>query len=113
MLAVFAVWAGPAHACAIQADRLQGPEPLLVTLTAADCAGANFHWTVDGAPVDGQSFQTTMLRGPHRVTLTTDEGRFALQPIVVYGVALAVIGLAALDEVGRLRGEPALIIHGE
>ena len=32
----------------------------------------------------------------------------------VYGVALAVIALAALDELGRMRGDPAaLAIHGE
>jgi peptidoglycan hydrolase-like protein with peptidoglycan-binding domain len=88
-LGVFAVWAGPADACSIQADRLQGAEPLVVTLAAADCAGTTFHWTVDGAPVEGQTFQTTLRRGTHAVLLTTDEGTFRLQPIVVYGVVLA------------------------
>jgi len=88
-LGVFAVWAGPADACSIQADRLQGPEPLVVTLAAAECAGTAFHWTVDGAPVEGQTFQTTFLRGTHAVQLTTDEGTFRLLPIAVYGVVLA------------------------
>jgi len=105
-LVLFAVWATPAHACSIQADRLQGPEPLVVTLTAADCAGATFHWTVDGAPVDGASFQTTMLRGTHTVTLTTDEGTFRLQPIVVYGVALArPVRVAAFGSIVRFRAK--------
>lgn len=105
-LVVFAIWAGPANACSIQADRLRGPEPLVVTLVAADCAGTAFHWTVDGAPVDGQTFQTTLLRGTHAVQLTTDEGTFRLQPIVVYGVGLArPARVVAYGSIVRFRGK--------
>jgi lipoprotein-anchoring transpeptidase ErfK/SrfK len=104
-LGVVAVWAGPADACTIQADRLHGPEPLVVTLAAAGCTGTSFHWMVDGAPVEAQTFQTTLLRGTHAVQLTTDEGTFRLQPIVVYGVALTrPARVVAYGRIVRFRG---------
>jgi hypothetical protein len=47
-----------------------------------------------------------MLRGTHRVILTTDEGTFALQPIVVYGVALArPARVARFGSILRFRGK--------
>ncbi len=86
---VFTVWTAPAHACSVQAAPPSGPEPLTVTLTAVDCAGSAFHWSLGGLLAEGQSVTHTFARGSHAVSLTTDEGVFSAAPILTYGVVLA------------------------
>ncbi len=102
---VSTAWAAPAQACSVQAAPQSGPEPLTVALTAVDCTGSAFHWSLGGAPAEGPSVTHTFARGSYAVSLTTDDGVFRSQPIFAYGVVLARPRLPVrYGEVVRLRG---------
>ena len=86
-VAVFFVWAAPAHAKPIvnvQASATLGAAPLAVTLTASGDAAA-YHWDLgDGSVADGPVVQHQY--GPGRFTATvtaTDAGGETAQASVV------------------------------
>jgi PKD repeat protein len=117
VLAVFFVWAAPAHAKPIvnvQASATVGAAPLTVTLTASGGA-ATYHWDLgDGAAADGPVVQHQY--GPGRFTATvtaTDAGGETAQASVVITSAQLTLTGPKVGTYGRgatLRGRmvPAL-----
>jgi PKD repeat protein len=96
-LAVFSVWAAPAHAKPIvnvQASATVGSAPLTVTLTASGDAAA-YHWNLgDGSVADGAVVQHRYGHGRFTATVTaTDAGGDAAQAsVVVTSVRLTLTG---------------------
>src|SRR5262249_3924406 len=87
VVAVFFVWAAPAHAAPIvnvQASTTLGGAPLTVTLTASGDA-ATYHWDLgDGSVADGRVVQPQYGAGRSTAAVTaTDSGGATAQASVV------------------------------
>ena len=128
VLAVFFVWAAPAHAQPIvnaQASTTVGAAPLTVTLTASGDA-ATYHWDLgDGSVADGPVVQHQY--GPGRFTATvtaTDGGGATAQASVVITSAQISLTGPKVGTYGRrsafhgrmvpaLRGAPITLYAGD
>jgi len=127
-LAVFFVWAAPAHAAPIvnvQANTTLGAAPLTVTLTASGDA-ATYHWDLgDGSVADGPVVQHQYGAGRFTATVTaTDSGGATAQAsVVITSVQLTLRGpkvgtygrRAALRGrmVPALKGAPVTLYAGD
>ena len=127
-LAVFFVWAAPAHAkpiVSVQASATLGAAPLTVTLTASGDA-ATYHWDLgDGSAADGPVVQHQF--GPGRFTATvtaTDSGGETAQASVVITSAQLTLNGPKVGTYGRrttfrgrmipaLRGAPITLYSGD
>jgi len=111
VVAVFFVWAAPAHATPIvtvQASATLGAAPLAVTLTASGDA-AMYHWDLgDGSAADGPVVQHQYGAGRFTATVTaTDAGGETAQATVVVtaaSVTLAGPRSGRYQQLARFRG---------
>jgi PKD repeat protein len=119
VLAVFFVWAAPAHAKPIvhvQASATVGAAPLTVTLTASGDA-ATYHWDLgDGSAADGPVVQHQY--GPGRFTATVTaadaSGETAQASIVITSAQLALAGpkVGTYGRRATLRGQMVPALRG-
>ena len=128
VLAVFFVWAAPAHATPIvnvQASATLGAAPLTVSLTASGDA-ATYHWDLgDGSVAEGPVVQHQY--GPGRftatVTATDASGQTAQASVVITSAQLSLVG-PKVGTYGRrsafrgqmvpaLKGAPITLYSGE
>ncbi len=108
-LGSMAVWAAPAHACAITGT-LVGAAPLRTTL-ATDCAGADVRWDFgDGQVATGAQVEHVFGTGAWRVSLAVDGVPAATAGVTSYAVSMRGPRSAAYGDRIVLRGTvvPAL-----
>src|SRR5262245_31188399 len=119
VVAVFFVWATPAHAAPIvtvQASTTLGPAPLTVTLTESGYA-ATYHWDLgDGSVADGPVVQHQYGSGRFTATVTaTDSGGATAQAsVVVTSVRLTLRGpkVGTYGRRATFRGRMVPIVRG-
>src|SRR6188472_276475 len=128
VVAVFFVWAAPAHAKPIvnvQASATLGAAPLTVTLTASGDA-ATYHWDLgDGSVADGPVVQHQYAPGRFTATVTATDagGATAKASVVIMSAQLTLTG-PKVTTYGRrttfrgrmvpaLRGAPIAIYAGD